>query len=95
MGRGVRYISPKTCNCGGKLKKQRNKINAWKCKACGKLVISAAFTTLKTMLRDVVYADPKEVLNLDGPVVFGGGSKSGRKRKKKPKTYLGRKPLDI
>jgi hypothetical protein len=83
-GRGVRRQAPQTCICGGGLTHQHGDV--WRCKQCGKTIVTAPFATFGKMC-DVVYADEKEVLNLDGAVVFKGKSKSG-KRRKKPKSKL-------
>jgi hypothetical protein len=78
-GRGVRRQAPQTCICGGGLTHQHGDV--WRCKQCGKTIVTAPFATFGKMC-DVVYADEKEVLNLGGAVVFKGKSKSGKRRKK-------------
>jgi ribosomal protein L37AE/L43A len=83
-GRGIRRQDPQTCTCGGRLKHVNGDV--WKCEKCGKTVVTAPFKTLEKLC-DLTYADEKEVLNLDGAVVFKSGSKSG-KRRKKPKSKL-------
>jgi hypothetical protein len=79
-GRGVRRRAPQTCICGGKLKHINGDV--WKCKQCGKTIVTAPFKAFGKMC-NVLYADERELLNLDGPAVKGGGSKSGKHRKKK------------
>jgi hypothetical protein len=78
-GRGVRRKTPETCVCGGRLKHVNGDV--WKCTKCGKTIVTAQFKTLEKLC-DLSYADEKKVLNLDGAVVFKGGSKSGKRRKK-------------
>jgi hypothetical protein len=92
-GRGVRRKTPETCICKGRLKHVKGDV--WKCTECGRIVVTAPFKTLEKLC-DLTYADEKEILNLDGPAVKGGGSKSGKHRhKKKPTQRLGLKPLDM
>jgi hypothetical protein len=83
-GRGIRRQDPQTCICKGKLKHVKGDV--WKCTECGRTIVTAPFKTLGKLC-DLSYAGEKEVLNLDGAVVFKGGSKSG-KRHKKPKSKL-------
>jgi hypothetical protein len=84
-GRGVRRQDPQKCTCGGKLKHVNGDV--WQCGKCGKTVVTAPFKTLGKLC-DLSYANEKEVLNLDGPAVKGSGSKSGKRRKKKPRSKL-------
>jgi hypothetical protein len=97
MGRGVKYYNSRICKCGGILRKIKTKKNVRQCSLCGKTVITADFKALEGLgTSDMVHLDPVEAINMDGPIARGGGSKSGRRRKKKLKPQkLGQKPLDM
>jgi hypothetical protein len=93
-GRGIRFKTLNTCACGGDLIRVQGKKDVWHCAKCGKTVVTASFETYGKMC-NLVYAGEKEILNLDGAIVKGGGSKSCQRRKKKPREKVGSNLLQV
>jgi hypothetical protein len=83
-GRGVKYVNYRPWNCqrcNGEMTPIPGN-QAWKCKDCGLEVWLGDGIPTFEECHDMLHSSPKEVMRMGGAIKKGGGSKSGKRRKK-------------